>query len=339
MIRQTLAAFALLITATASGTAQVAALPELKQPSLKSEATIVGDIVRIGDLIENAGVAASVPVFRSPDLGDTGSVPADTVLETVRKYGLIGVNAGDVREITVTRASRKIPVNEIADVIAGTLAARFDLGSSKDIVIRFAREMRAINVEPSAKGEPRVAKIDYDLRSGRFDATVEIPAAGGKRSAIQLSGRANATVEVATAARTVDRGSVLKDADLIVERLPRAEVGRDVITNPAQIVGLAPRAGLQPGRPIRAAELMKPDMVQRNETVTLVYEVPGVVLTLRGKAAEGGAEGDVITVLNEQTKRTLQGVIVGPGRVAISSGSPRVASNTATGSISNANSR
>jgi len=67
--------------------------------------------------------------------------------------------------------------------------------------------------------------------------------------------------------------------------------------------------------------------------------VPGVVLTLRGKAAEGGAEGDVITVLNEQTKRTLQGVIVGPGRVAIGNGSPRVASNAATGSIENANAR
>ncbi|HET7376189.1 MAG TPA: flagella basal body P-ring formation protein FlgA, partial [Anaerolineae bacterium] len=64
-----------------------------------------------------------------------------------------------------------------------------------------------------------------------------------------------------------------------------------------------------------------------NETVTLVYEVPGVVLTIRGKAAEGGAEGDVINVLNEQSKRTVQGVIVGPGRVVINSGSPRVATN------------
>ena len=84
---------------------------------------------------------------------------------------------------------------------------------------------------------------------------------------------------------------------------------------------------------------MKPDLVQRNDTVTLVYEVPGVVLTIRGKAVEGGAEGDVINVLNEQSKRTLQGVIIGPGRVAINNGSPRVASNNTTGSIVNANTR
>jgi flagella basal body P-ring formation protein FlgA len=338
MIRSILVAFATIVAITAAS-AQVAPLPDAQRPSLKSEATINGEIVRIGDLVEHAGIVASVPIFRAPDLGDTGAVAAENVLEAVRKHGLIGVNVGDVQEVVVTRASRTIPANEIEDAITKSLSARFDLGSSKDIVVTFARDMRAIHVEPSAKGEPRVANIDYDLRSGRFDATIEIPAGVGKRTTLQLSGRAMATVEVATAARTIERGVVLKDADLIMERRARSEVGRDVITSLAQAVGLAPRGGLQPGRPIRTAELMKPDMVQRNETVTLVYEVPGVVLTLRGKAAEGGAEGDVINVLNEQSKRTLQGVIIGPGRVAINTGSPRVASNSSTGSIVNANTR
>jgi flagella basal body P-ring formation protein FlgA len=339
MIRSILVAFATLVATTTAGSAQVAPLPDSHRPSLRSEAIINGDIVRIGDLVEHAGIVASVPIFRAPDLGDTGTVAVENVLEAVRKHGLIGVNVGEVREVVVTRASRTIPANEIEDAITKSLSARFDLGSSKDIVVTFARDMRAIHVEPSAKGEPRVANIDYDLRSGRFEATIEIPAGPGKRTAIQLSGRATATVEVATAARTIERGVVLKDADLIMERRARSEVGRDVITSPAQAVGLAPRGGLQPGRPIRTAELMKPDLVQRNETVTLIYEVPGVVLTIRGKAAEGGAEGDVINVLNEQSKRTLQGVIVGPGRVAINNGSPRVASNNTTGSIVNANTR
>ena len=83
---------------------------------------------------------------------------------------------------------------------------------------------------------------------------------------------------------------------------------------------------------------MKPELVQRNETVTLVYEVPGIVLTVRGKAVDGGAEGDVINVLNEQTKRTVQGVVVGPGRVIISTGSPRLAANIAPDQAAVANS-
>ena len=45
-------------------------------PRLKPQAIVASDVVRIGDLIENAGVAASTPIFRAPDLGQTGAVPA-----------------------------------------------------------------------------------------------------------------------------------------------------------------------------------------------------------------------------------------------------------------------
>jgi flagella basal body P-ring formation protein FlgA len=63
-----------------------------------------------------------------------------------------------------------------------------------------------------------------------------------------------------------------------------------------------------------------------------------MVLTIRGKANDGGAEGDVISVINEQSKRVVQGMIIGPGRVAVTNGSPRLAANSATGSA-NTNAR
>jgi flagella basal body P-ring formation protein FlgA len=124
-----------------------------------------------------------------------------------------------------------------------------------------------------------------------------------------------------------------------MERRPRAEVGRDIVTGRQQVVGLAARGTMQPGRPIRVADLMKPDLIQRNDAVTLVYEVPGIMLTIRGKAIDGGAEGDVISVLNEQSKRTVQGTIVAPGRVLISSNSPRFASNNTTKATADADAR
>ena len=72
---------------------------------------------------------------------------------------------------------------------------------------------------------------------------------------------------------------------------------------------------------------MKPEVVQRNDAVTLIYEVPGVTITARGKAVEAGAEGDIVNVLNEQSKRTVQGVVTGPGRVTVSNKVPRLAAN------------
>jgi flagella basal body P-ring formation protein FlgA len=327
MIRSILVAF---VAIAALGVSAKSEESSSGRPTLKSEAIVSGDIVRIGDLIENAGIVASVPIFRSPDLGYTGTISADAVLEAVRSHALIGVATGGIRDVVVTRASRTIPAKDVEDVIARALSARFDLGPTKDIVVSFTRDLQTMYVEPSSQGVPRVAHIDFDARSGRFDAMLEIPAGAAKRTAMRLSGRAVATVEVATVTRTIERGGVLGDSDVLMDRRPRAEIGRDVITRREQAISFAARNSLQPGRPLRLVDLTKPDLVQRNETVTLVYEVPGIVLTVRGKAADGGAEGDTISVLNEQSKRTVQGTIIGPGRVLVSNGSRRLASNNAS---------
>lgn len=328
MIRLCIAA-ATIATLGAAAQAQDRPTAEQPRPILKSEAVVTGDIVRIGDLVEHAGIIANVPIFRAPDLGSTGTVPASAVIEAVRDHALIGLDTGGLSEVVVIRASRSIPAKEVEDAVAAALSRQFALGEPKNIVVNFERELRALQVEPSAKGMPQVARLNFDPRSGRFDVTLEVPTGAVNRGMLRLSGRAAATVEVVTLLRPIERGALLKDSDVLVERRPRAEIGRDVVTDREQVIGFAARSALQAGRPLRAADLMRPELVQRNETVTIVYEVPGIMLTVRGKAVEGGAEGDVISVLNEQSKRTVQGLVVGPGRVVVSTGSPRLAANIA----------
>ena len=59
------------------------------------------------------------------------------------------------------------------------------------------------------------------------------------------------------------------------------------------------------------------------DMVSIGYEVPGMMITVRGKALESGALGDVINVSNVQTKRTIQATVSGPGRVSVAAMAPR----------------
>src|SRR3569833_4620889 len=90
-----------------SALAQTSAPP---RPVLKAEATVTGDLVRIGDLIENAGMIAGEPIFRSPDLGMTGMVPATAVVEAVRARALIGFVFVGLFVVLVSRAVRLFSV-------------------------------------------------------------------------------------------------------------------------------------------------------------------------------------------------------------------------------------
>ncbi len=319
MMRKLIIASAAIAALTLSAAAPAAA--EQARPRLKAAATVTGDIVHIGDLIEHAGIVANVPIFRSPDLGATGVVSAEAVLAAVRAHALVGLDPGDVHDVMVTRASRTIPPQDIEDRIAAALATQYSLGRPKDLALRFDNDLQAVHVEPTVKGEPRIARITYDPRSTRFDAVVAVPS----RRPLRLTGHATAMEDVAMVAHTMSRGDVLKQGDVVMARRPRRESPPDAIVDRDQAVGLAARHTLQPGQPLRNADLTKPELVRRNEMVVLIYQVPGILLTVRGRALEGGAEGDVIGVLNEQTKQTVHGVVIGSGRVMIGTGATQIA--------------
>lgn len=326
MIRIPLAAFAALLALSIPAAAQETP-KETPHPVLRAEAVVTSDIVRVGDLIDNAGIIAKVPIFRAPDLGFTGTVSADDVATAVRAHALYGLDTNGLSEVKVTRAARSIPAKDIETLVAQALSQQYDLGPTKDITVAFEHELRSMFVDPKAKGDPRVAQIDYDSRRGTFDATLDLPIGVTSRGTLHISGRALATVEVVTVARALERGTVLKESDVMIDRRPRTEMTRDTIIDRAQAIGLAARTALQPGRALHNAELMKPEVIQRNDAVTLMFEMPGIKLTVRGKAVEGGAEGDTIAVLNEQTKRTIQGIVVSPGRVVVAASGPRLAAN------------
>jgi flagella basal body P-ring formation protein FlgA len=110
-------------------------------------------------------------------------------------------------------------------------------------------------------------------------------------------------------------------------------VGSDATTR-GQAVGMQMRKQLRAGQALRAVDLAKPDLVQRDDNVTLIYEAAGLYLTVRGKAVESGTEGDTVSVLNLQSKRTVSGIVVGRDQVAISVIAPRLAAAAeATSSI------
>lgn len=295
-------------------------------PALRANVTVTDDVVRIGDLVENAGVVADVPVFRSPDLGTVGTVPTERIVEAIRPHQLIGIDTRGLTQIVVARPSRTITGQEIATRIAQVLAGQNGLGEAQNITVYFDREVRALQVEANAIGALRMLALAYDPRSTRFDVTFDLPSSALlRRQPVRFTGTAIETIPVVAVDRTVEHGELLKDSDLTILRRPKTEGGG--IANIADVVGLAARHQLRPGQPLHAADLMKPEIVQRNDSVTLVYQVPGIVLTLRGQAQEAGALGDSISVLNVESKRVVQAVVTGPGQVAVNAMQTRVVDN------------
>ncbi|PSO30175.1 flagella basal body P-ring formation protein FlgA [Bradyrhizobium sp. MOS002] len=314
MIRTTLATISALL---------VLALPAraaddfIATPTLRASITVTSDVVRVGDLIDNAGSAALIPLYRSPDLGTTGALPVAQLLAVLRAKQVIGVMTGDIKEVQVTRLARTLANKDLETAVASALERRFGLGDAANITVTFDRGIADMRLDASNTGVLQPVATRYDARSGRFDIAFEINSDNNPApTKLRFTGNAIETVEVAVLTRDIDRVDLLKASDVAMERRPKAEVTGEAASRD-RTLGMQLRRPMRAGTPIRVADIVKPDFVQRDQNVTVIYQVPGIYLTTRGKAIESGAEGDTISVLNLQTKRTLSGVVTGRGQVTV----------------------
>ena len=327
IVRSFLLASALYAAATAAALAQ-SREEILAAPVLRANVTVTADLVRIGDVIDNAGASAQIAIYRAPDLGTTGSLPTQQLLAALRAHQVIGVDTRDLREIQVTRLARTLEGKEIELQVARALEHKNGLGDAANLSLSFDRDVQDLRLEASSTGTMQAVAARFDPRNNRFDVAFEVTSESSSPPLrLRFTGSAIETVEAAVLTRGVERNEVLKSSDVVIERRPKAEAGGDLAARD-RAVGMQVRRQIRAGQPIKTADLARPDLVQRDQSVTLIYESVGLYLTIRGKAMEGGTEGDVVNVLNLQSKRTVSGVVIGRGQVSISPATPTLVASS-----------
>jgi flagella basal body P-ring formation protein FlgA len=256
------------------------------------------------------------------------------VLSALQAHQVIGVDTHNLKEISVTRLARTLESKDIEFQVARALEHRSGLGDAANLSLTFDRDVQDMRLDASNSGDMQPISARFDPRSGRFDVIFEIANDNvSTPTRLRFTGGAIETVEAAVLARGIERNEVLKSSDVVVERRPKAEVGGDVASRD-HAVGMQARKQLRAGQALKVADLAKPDLVTRDGNVTLIYETTGLYLTIRGKALENGTEGDVVSVLNLQSKRTVSGVVSGRGQVTVSVPTPRLPADTdATSSL------
>ena len=156
--------------------------------------------------------------------------------------------------------------------------------------------------------------------------TVEVRCEGARPWRLYVPSKVSVMHPVVVAARPLARGQRLGPGDLRVERRDLAVVGEDAVRDPARIRGYVLTRPLGTGRVLETRLLEAPRLVDRGQRVRLVAEGAGIHISMTGVAMEAGALGETVRVRNPASRRVVDAVVTGPGKVSLLV--PRLASRS-----------
>ena len=303
------------------GASLYANMPNLSAPkpvqlSLKSEAIINSDIVRLSDVIEGLDPAKDIPMFRAPDLGQIGTLQTSRILAAANENHISGIDTHDLNTVVVRRLGHLVPQSQILELVSDALSTRYGLPLDTDLVID--KTIKPLVVEADARRTPQLSSFYYDSRLSRFEASITIPGSEiTAKSAYKIVGNLGEFVRVPIVIKDLNKGDSINANNIVIEKRKRVEIFGETPVDLTKVTGQIAKHNMRTGDIIGSTDILKAEWVERGSSVNIVFEAAGLSLSTKGKAITGGGEGDTISILNLQSKRQIEGIIIAPGKVSV----------------------
>jgi len=194
-----------------------------------------------------------------------------------------------------------------ADAIRAAVAERLGPGVDVEVIGP---------ADALAAAPPAVATVAVDP-SAWLGKPVRCTVSEGTGPARLLAIDLRVVASYAVAAHAVPRGAVLAAADLTAARGEVRDVPLRRLPTADALVGARLLRDLPAGAIVQASFVILRRVIEPGDPVTVVAAAGAVEVTAALVAADGGDVGDVIRVVNPDTRRYLRGRVVRAGYVEV----------------------
>jgi len=128
--------------------------------------------------------------------------------------------------------------------------------------------------------------------------------------AISFSALVSITGGSLVATEVIRAGSSLSETNTASEEGPLTEEERELFGR--EVVRTVYKGGA-----IKPSNTRTPRLVTRNQIVTVKYQIPGLEITLSGRAMGDGAVGEQVSIMNLESRQMMNGYIMPEGWVLV----------------------
>ncbi|MFH0810001.1 MAG: flagellar basal body P-ring formation chaperone FlgA, partial [Pseudomonadota bacterium] len=282
-------------------------------------AEVLGDEMTLGDLAELSGpwaALADVSMGRAPEPGKTlvlGRLELLGKLSATVPRGTARVTCPD--KVLVARCFQSVTRAQVLRALTDALEAR--LGAKDSEVLVSGLKMAEEPLVPKGDLALAVDLPEADERLlGNLNLTLQIKTNGVVARKLRISAAVALKAAVVCAARQLRRHEVLRPEDVVVSL--REVSALEPLRDAGQVVGRWAGHGIEAGEIIGRRDLEDPQIISRGAAVAIVLVSGAMTITTQGIAQEGGRAGDVVRVLNTDSKREVPAQVVDSATVRVS---------------------
>ncbi len=282
--------------------------------TLNNRVIIDDNVVRLGDLFNNAGPRADVTVAYAPAPGQRAVFDARWLYRIARAYRLGWRPFSRLTQSVVERDSQLISKNIIREEIISALDKK-GLGDNVQVQLANGQSEFYIpgNIEPSIE----IQDIHYQARTGHFTAIVAAPANDPSAQRVRISGRVYKVVELPVLSRRIRPGDTIDKGDIEWVQFRADRVQRSFIEDEHSLIGMSAKRSIQSGQPIRTNDIQRPLTIKKGDVVTMKLQSGLMSLTVQARALQSGARGDTIRVSNTKSNAVIDAIVISSGLVAV----------------------
>ncbi|MFO7602551.1 MAG: flagellar basal body P-ring formation chaperone FlgA [Gammaproteobacteria bacterium] len=122
---------------------------------------------------------------------------------------------------------------------------------------------------------------------------------------------------VVVSQQSLPRGTVIGTEDVRLQKQDLSQLNYGYFKSTDEVIGMQLKRHVQRGESLSPGNLKPRRMVQRGDIVTILAEVDGLTVRVKGHALTDGYRGEAIRVKNQRSKRILQAEVIAPGVVQV----------------------
>ncbi|MDB6022595.1 MAG: Flagellar basal body P-ring biosynthesis protein-like protein [Pedosphaera sp.] len=302
------------------GVGRTARAEETVAWKLSPQAEVDSAGIFLDQIVPTPASTVALPHLRlapAPSPGQTASLSRNQICELVQKQtsGFVTTNWSGATQVRVSRRTRQFDLSEITSLLTATLQRDF-VKSHGELELRLTRPWTPVAVPD----EPLTLKVGDLPSTGlcpNFVVSCELWNGRERVGEWQLAVQAAVWHDVPLARSTLQRGELLKDADISMERRDLLSM-RDIFPNyPTSDSSLELAENVPAGTPLYNHAVRPRPILRRGHLVEAVFQEGSLSISLKVETLEDGLLGQTVRVRNPKTKRELYGKVQNEDTVLI----------------------